>query len=64
MTKRKTKTQKLLTILSSGKEFKAFSLARRTGLMNVSSTINRLRNQGFSIDTNYRKEGPVYRWNV
>ena len=61
----KTKTEKLLTILSDSREYRAVDLARRTGLKNVSSTVNRLRNQGVVIYTNNRpsKGGKVYRGN-
>jgi hypothetical protein len=61
MTVRKTKTAKLVTILESGREYKAVQLARRTGLKNVSATIDRLRNQDYNIRTVVTNEGAVYR---
>ena len=61
MTARKTKTAKLVTLLESGREFNAVQLARRTGLKNVSATIDRLRNQDYNIRTVVTNEGAVYR---
>jgi hypothetical protein len=62
MTARKTKTAKLVTLLESGREFNAVQLARRTGLKNVSATIDRLRNQqDYSIKTTVGSDGAVYR---
>lgn len=47
-----TKTEKLIAALESGKEKTSEQLAKRSGLINVSSTVHRLRNEGLPIYTN------------
>jgi len=57
-----TKTARLLKALASGKEITAEQIENRFGLVNPSATINRLRNQGLTIYTNYSKsKGYRYR---
>ena len=50
-----TKTEKLINVLSSGNEITPAKLAQKTGLLNVSSTVHRLRNEGFRIFLNTKK---------
>ncbi len=50
-----TKTLKLINALATGKEITPTKLAKRSGLANVSSTISRLRNEGFRIFLNTKK---------
>jgi len=57
-------TEKLISKLESGKEFTTSQLERATGLMNVRSTIHRLREEGFEIYTNRHGGNSYYRWNV
>jgi len=45
MTKRLTKTAKLLNALGRGEQLTSEQIARRFGLVNVSSTIHRLRTE-------------------
>ena len=61
----KTKTEKLIQVFESadGVQVSAEKLMKRSGLKNLSSTINRLRNQGLTIYTNKRynkSEGVQY----
>jgi hypothetical protein len=57
----KTKTERLLRVLETGKEVSATQIMKKTGLVNPSSTINRLRNQGLTVYTNKKSNGYVYR---
>ena len=50
----KTKTDRLVKVLSKGKQVSAEQIYARTGLVNPSSTIHRLREQGLVIYTNKR----------
>lgn len=59
-----TKTEKLLNVLASGQNTSATTIAKKTKLQNVSSTIHRLREQGYEIYTNKRSDGYYYRWNI
>ena len=54
MTIRLTKTEKLISALSKGKNMTADQLSRKTGLQNVSSTVDRLRQEGFVIYSNLK----------
>ena len=58
MTKPLTKTQKLVNALESGQVLTSDQLAKRTGLKNVSATVDRLRQQGTYIyaTENYKGE--------
>ena len=47
-----SKTEKLLKALETGKNITAETLSRRTGLVNVSSTVDRLRQEGYAIYSN------------
>lgn len=47
-----TKTEKLIRALEPGKNITAEALARKTGLVNVSATVDRLRQEGFQIYRN------------
>ncbi len=48
----KTKTARLIKVLSKGKEVSVEQIAARTGLVNPTSTIHRLREQGLVVYTN------------
>ena len=62
MTARKTKVEKLLNLLSDGKNYRPETIARRTGLANVSAAVNSLREEGVKIYTNTRgRKGEKYR---
>ena len=52
---KRTKTDKLLNVMATGKEFTPAQLAKKTGLANVGSTVNRLREQGVTIYTNPKR---------
>jgi hypothetical protein len=54
MTLRLTKTEKLISALATGKNQTSEQLARKSGLQNVSSTIDRLRVEGFKIYSNLK----------
>jgi hypothetical protein len=56
MTKPKTKTEKLVTLLETGKVLTAAQIAKRTGLQNVSATVDRLRNQARLFPVSFRNE--------
>jgi len=47
-----TKTEKLIRALENGKNYTAEQIARKTGLVNVSSTVDRLRQEGYVIYSN------------
>ena len=59
MTKPLTKTQKLVNALESGQVLTSAQIENRTGLKNVSATINRLRDQGKFILTTENRKGEV-----
>ena len=44
-------TNKLVSLLESGKELTSAQITRRVGLQNPSSTIDRLRTQGYKINS-------------
>ena len=50
-----SKTEKLINLLSTGANVETSKAAKKSGLVNVSSTINRLRNEGFRIFLNTKK---------
>lgn len=56
MTTRLSKTEKLINVLSKGKGLTAEQLEKKTGLMNVSAAVRRLREEGFRIYTNPRRD--------
>lgn len=62
--KAKNKTELFLKIMADGKERTIQQIAQRTGLKNVRSTVDRLRNYGYSIETNKHetKNGVVYKY--
>lgn len=47
-----TKTEKLIRYLQDGRERTPDQIARKTGLVNVSSTVDRLRQEGYVIYNN------------
>lgn len=49
---KKNMTEKLISVLSSGKEFTPAQLTKKVGLQNVRSTVHRLRAEGYRIYTN------------
>lgn len=56
MTAKRSKTEKLLNLLSSGKPFTAEQITKKTGLQSPSSTVHRLREEGARIFTNPRRD--------
>lgn len=57
----KSKTEKLLTALATGKEITAAQITSRFGLQNPSSTIHRLRETGdYRIFTNSKRDRDGY----
>lgn len=57
-----TKTERLIRALESGRNLTAEQLEARSGLVNVSSTIDRLRNEGFPIFTNTKTDRDGYKY--
>ncbi len=51
-TMRKTKTNRLLNALATGKEMTTAQIVARFGILNPSSAVHRLREQGEAIYTN------------
>lgn len=52
MTTKLSKTDKLFNILNNGENVPIRTLERRTGLVNISAAVDRLRNEGFTIYMN------------
>ena len=61
-----TKTEKLINALARGQELTAEQISNKFGLVNVSSTVHRLREDGMPIYTNtYRtKNGSVRKYRL
>jgi biotin operon repressor len=59
-----TKKDKLMTLLASGQNVSATTLAKKLGVRSVSAHINNLRNEGVIIWTNVGRNGTSYRFDA
>ena len=57
----KSKTEKLIGLLSTGKQYTADQIVAKTGVANPSANIFKLREQGFTIYTNPSRDNEGYR---